>query len=117
MDTTTRIINFDAVDYMDTMAIYPEKLSEFLEKGGVLAWGAVPNNERISGETADSVLSRMKDGLDLLEKAGVDRGLLTERMLITPACGCAGMTMEGVNAAYALMADLENITSKENPFV
>ena len=53
--TSTRIINFDAVDYMETVAIYADKIAEFLERGGWLAWGAVPNTEKVEDETVDHV--------------------------------------------------------------
>ncbi len=117
MDSTARIINFDAVDYMETMAIYPEKLNDFLGKGGVLAWGAVPNDERILGENADTVIERIQNGIDLLVTAGADRGLILKRMLITPACGSAGKSMEIVNAIYRVLGEIEQKTAKDFPFV
>jgi hypothetical protein len=107
METATRIVNFDAVDYMDTMAIYSRELSEFLARGGVLAWGAVPNTEKIDGESSASVVRRLRDGLSLLEKAGVDSALLRQKMFVTPACGCAGLSVEMAEKVYRVLADLD----------
>lgn len=106
-ETKTRIINFDAVDYMETIPIYASQITAFLERGGVLAWGAVPNTEQVVSESADDIRKRIEAGLDLLEKAGIDRGLAGERMVLTPACGCAGMSPEGVRKAYEVMAQLD----------
>jgi hypothetical protein len=110
METPVRIINFDAVDYMDSMAIYSRELSEFLMRGGVLAWGAVRNTEEVANETADDVLGRLRDGLNLLEKKGVDRAALQERIILTPACGCAGLSEADTETVYRLLSDLESKT-------
>jgi hypothetical protein len=107
METSTRIINFDAVDYMESISLYAGQLSDFLERGGALAWGAVPNTEKILDETAINVINRIRDGIDLLEKSGVDRTLLTEKMLVTPACGCASLTVEQSEKVYAILAELQ----------
>jgi hypothetical protein len=107
METSTRIVNFDAVDYMDTMAIYSRELSQFLSRGGVLAWGAVPNTEKIEAESGRTVVRRLRDGLSILEKAGVAPALLRQKMLVTPACGCAGLTVEMAEKVYDVLAELD----------
>jgi hypothetical protein len=107
METATRIINFDAVDYMETLALYGSQLAGFLERGGVLAWGAVPNTERVEQETSDDTVRRIREGIALLEKSGVDRGALTRKLLVTPACGCVGLTLEQTQKVYDLLSELE----------
>ncbi len=107
MQTSTRIINFDAVDYMGTITIYADLLMDFLKRGGVLAWGAVPNDERVEKESAADVVRRMEDGIQQLERVGVDRSLLKRRNLLTPACGCAGLTVSQTQRAYDLLAESE----------
>jgi hypothetical protein len=109
METSTRIINFDAVDYMETLPIYASDLSRFLERGGVLAWGAVSNTEKVMEESFDDVLTRLRDGIRQVVDAGVDRDLLTERMIITPACGCAGLSIEQAEKVYHLLSELEDV--------
>jgi hypothetical protein len=106
METETRIINFDAVDYIETLAIYGSQLAGFLERGGVLAWGAVPNTEKVEQESTDDIVRRIRAGIELLEKRGVDRRALTQRLLVTPACGCAGLTLEQTEKAYLLLSEL-----------
>jgi hypothetical protein len=106
METAARIINFDAVDYLDSLAIYGRELREFLARGGVLAWGAVPNTERIDRERVDDVLERIRNGVELLVQGGVDKSDLTRHMLVTPACGCAGLTTLQAEKVYALLAQV-----------
>jgi hypothetical protein len=106
METATRIINFDAVDYIESLAIYAPQLAGFLERGGVLAWGAVPNTERVEQEKSDDIVRRISTGMELLERSGVNREALTQRLLITPACGCAGLTLEQTEKVYSLLSEL-----------
>ncbi len=108
MDTSVRSINFDAVDFMDTMAIYPYKLNEFLSKGGALAWGAVANTPLVMQENADTVIQRIRNGVELLVSKGVSRNLLTEKLMITPACGCAGLKVSETEQVYRIMKDLDS---------
>lgn len=115
METSTRIINFDAIDYMESMSLYRDQLTDFLERGGTLAWGAVPNTEKILDETTGNVIDRIRKGIQLLEKSGIDRSLLTERMLVTPACGCAGMTVEQSEKVYEILTELQK-QSGDNMF-
>ncbi len=110
MDSSIRVINFDAVDYMDSLAIYPKKLNEFLEKGGVLAWGAVANTPLVMQEDFNTVIKRIRDGVDLLVSKGVSRSALTERLIITPACGCAGLKLNETEHAYKIMKELDSRT-------
>ncbi|MDQ7781480.1 MAG: hypothetical protein RDU20_01280 [Desulfomonilaceae bacterium] len=109
METSTSIINFDAVDYMETMAIYRNELIGFLARGGVLAWGAVPNTERIRGETVSDVIERVRAGVDMLVHNGVERDALTGRVIVTPACGCAGLAVEDTQRVYGILSELESL--------
>ena len=109
MQTDVDIINFDAVDYMESLAIYPEQLSSFLERGGVLAWGAVPNDGRINQETVADSLMRLRKGVSFLEEKGVNRDLLLKRIIVTPACGCAGLTVGEVEKVYEILSSIDKM--------
>ena len=99
--TSLDILNFDAYNYGYTLALYPEEVKAFLERGGVIAWGIVPNEEEaLKGETAKSLLDRLEEGIGALDRKGVSFRLLTERCLVTPSCGL-GSISEGA-AAWAL---------------
>jgi len=113
METGTRIINFDGVDYMESLAIYARELSRFLERGGVLAWGVVRNTERVMEDSALDVAARLRSGLDLLEKNGVNRAALAQRLILTPACGCAGLKVNETEKVYALLAELESMPPED----
>jgi hypothetical protein len=110
-ETVVGVINFDAVDYAETLAIFGPQLDAFLKRGGVLAWGAVPNTPLVENEHAEHVWDRIRRGMGLLEASGVDRDRLLESQIITPACGCAGLSPTTALRVYTLLAELE----KEGP--
>jgi methionine synthase II (cobalamin-independent) len=104
-----QVVNFDAYQYMESMALYPAELNIFLEGGGVLAWGLVPNNPSLEDETVDSLARRFEEGIELLSSRGVDRDLLRQRAMITPACGLDGVDGRLAEKGYALTTELSSL--------
>jgi len=84
-----------------------------LTRGGVLAWGAVPNTERIEEESGRDAVTRIRKGITTLEKFGVDPALLRRNMLITPACGCAGLSVEMTEKVYGVLSELDSESVEE----
>lgn len=94
-------LSFDAYDYGYTIVLYPDDVQQFLEKGGSLAWGVVPNSEeKLVGESVSSLVGTMESMLDDLASKGVDRELLMGQSVITPQCGLSGLSEE--NAARVM---------------
>jgi methionine synthase II (cobalamin-independent) len=91
MEAGVDIINFDAVAFTESMTLYPEKLLAFLQAGGSLAWGVVPNSDSIREETAASVVKRFWDGIHALEAKNIPIELLLSLVWITPCCGAGSM--------------------------
>ena len=91
MDSGVDIINFDAVSYFESMTLYSEKLRSYLEAGGSLAWGIVPNSEGVRAENPSTVVKRFRDGIRALESKDIPRELLLSSVLITPCCGAGSM--------------------------
>jgi hypothetical protein len=116
MRTRVNIINFDACEYMDNLALYPEELTAFLQKGGFIAWGLVPNSEAVRRETVSTLRERFERGYALLVKRGVPERLLQRGMLVTPSCGLGGTADEETAAEiYALAAEFaEEMNERRN---
>ena len=104
-----RVVSFDAYGYIESLALYPEGLSRFLEEGGVLAWGLVPNNARVDEETADSLARRFEEGIATLAARGVDPDLLLDRAMVTPSCGLEGVSEEQAGRAYRMTSELSGL--------
>lgn len=103
LSTEIDILNFDAWGYFDTLAIYPDAVSAFLERGGVLAWGIVPTSEDINQVDEVSVMQKLDAGVDTLVGKGVDAGKLKRQSIITPSCGCGSLTVEQTEKVFRLL--------------
>jgi methionine synthase II (cobalamin-independent) len=94
------IVGFDAFGYMDYFFLYPDEISDFLVRGGAIAWGIVPTMGFTGKESVEGLYSRLRDGLDRVAEWGMDPEVLSGRSLLTPACGMG--TMEEPSAERAL---------------
>ncbi len=107
------VVSFDAYGYMESLALYPEELSRFLEGGGVLAWGLVPNTAAVEGVEPVDLARRFEEGVGLLASRGVSEELLRERAMITPSCGLEGLDEERAERAYRLAAEVSALLRAE----
>jgi len=105
LETPIDILSFDAYGYGETLSLYPSEVTRFLERGGVIAWGIVPNEEQALGrETAASLFDRLEETMNLLSKKGVDGDIVRSRCLITPSCGLGSLSPESASKALQLTA-------------
>jgi hypothetical protein len=106
-DTHTDAINFDAYEYADKIALYPEALRAFLARGGMLAWGIVPTaDETIQSENLDTLTARLEQDLDLITSQGIDRQDLLRSSMITPSCATSNMSVPMAERAFRLTREL-----------
>jgi len=94
IDAGVDIISFDAYEFGKTIGYYPDEMKRFLEGGGVLAWGIVPSSDRITRETPESLVQKLKDCVSNLTDKGIDQDLIWRRCLITPSCGTGSIPLD-----------------------
>jgi hypothetical protein len=102
LSTSVDILNLDAYGYAESLALYPEEVGAFLERGGIIAWGIVPASDEALDETVDSLVERFDKALGLLTMKGIHRDDLLEAALITPSCGCGSLLLETAEHVLAL---------------
>jgi hypothetical protein len=108
--TSVDILNLDAYGYLENLALYPAELRVFLDRGGVIAWGIVPNTEEVFNVTAEQLAQRLVDGLKLISSKAVARGIqigaeeLANRSIIVPSCGLGPTTVEVADAAFDMLS-------------
>jgi methionine synthase II (cobalamin-independent) len=102
------VFNFDAFDYGDTLVIYPEEISAFLNNNGVIAWGIVPTTEAIKEVNFELLRERLENGLTSLEKIGIPGEMLRQQALITPSCGTGSLDVKDALKVFSLLKDLRN---------
>ncbi len=106
-EAQVEVINFDAYQHADKLALYGDQLQEFLERGGMLGWGIVPVREDlIKGEDADSLTARLREGFDLLVGAGVDADLMAQSSWVLTSCETSLLSEEQAARAFALVGEV-----------
>jgi len=94
------------------ITLYPEEISEFLKRGGTLAWGIVPNSSLIEGETPETLADILMGYIDDLVGKGVDRGLLVRQSMLTPQCGLGGADEGLLDTVFDLLQGLSREMKK-----
>jgi methionine synthase II (cobalamin-independent) len=106
LNTSVDIISFDAYNYCHTIALYTE-VRDFIERGGVIAWGIVPREDKaLQSEAVKNLMERLTDGMAGLERQGISKSKLLRQSLLTPACGLEPASEEAAEHALELLADL-----------
>jgi hypothetical protein len=103
LSTEIDVLSFDAWGYMDTLAVYARAVGEFIERGGVLAWGGVPTSDEIASADEARVAERLERGIEALAAKGVPRERLLRQAVITPSCGCGSRTVEETERVFRLL--------------
>ena len=106
LDTPIDVLSLDAYDYGSTLALYPEAVSRFLERGGFIAWGIVPNTSAAEAETAEALVERLERAIDALVEKGVSRDALLKQGLVSPACGTGSLSTTLAERVFDLTAQV-----------
>ncbi|MDA8215504.1 MAG: hypothetical protein M0Z64_09560 [Nitrospiraceae bacterium] len=101
-----RILNFDAFEYFDTLAIYHEDIRNFLQGGGYLAWGIVPTSDAINSVDDKFLKTLMDNNLKKIYDH-IPSELVGSQMLITPSCGTGSRSIEETIKVFQLVVRLK----------
>ncbi|SDP59127.1 uroporphyrinogen decarboxylase/cobalamine-independent methonine synthase family protein [Desulforhopalus singaporensis] len=90
------IISFDAYFYFDNFILYKEPLTDFLKRGGILAWGIVPTSDPqvVERENSLSLFTRLRQQLATLSTFTIPERRLISQILIAPSCGTGSLSPE-----------------------
>ncbi len=92
MSMNIDVLSFDAYEHGHTISLYPDDVRRFLERGGAIAWGLVPNSEeKLKNENVRSLVKRAEGLFRSLTDKGIDEDLVLESSIMTPQCGLAGV--------------------------
>ena len=88
------IINFDSYGYFDKFVLYRKEFTDFIARGGNMAWGVVPTSEpeAIRAATPESLGRRWIAQAKGLVQGGIGFDTILAHSLFTPACGCGSLT-------------------------
>jgi hypothetical protein len=106
IDAGVDIVNFDAFEYGETIAMYPEKVNMHLERGGMLAWGVVPTSPDINQVTVESMKDHFENLMNNLADKGIAKQLIIEQAIITPSCGTGSMITKDAEKVFDMTCRL-----------
>lgn len=111
---TLDIINFDAFGFLDRLVLYADNLKNFFKRGGILCWGIVPTSEFSGQESVDLLIGKIKEGINILVNKGLDKDLLTQNLLLSPACGLGTLGVEKSEQILKLLSETSLFVRNKN---
>jgi len=109
LDTKIDILSFDAYNYASSLSTHSDKVKSFLERGGSIAWGIVPNEEEaLAKESLTGLRDRLEEAMAPFTRDGVKFRQIIAQGLITPSCGLEGLSPEAASLALELTAKLSH---------
>ena len=118
LNTQVDILNLDAYDYIENLALYPAELLEFLDRGGAICWGLIPNNNHIFHETPLLLADKLQNGIRLICEKAARRGVtirpdeFASHSLLAPSCGLGPATVEIADRTFNMLAETGEILKK-----
>jgi methionine synthase II (cobalamin-independent) len=107
LDTPIDILSFDAYNYASSLSTHSDNVKLFLEHGGNIAWGIVPNEEEaLAKESLSSLRDRLEEAMSPFTRDGVKFNQLVAQGLVTPSCGLESLSPEAASKALELTAKL-----------
>jgi hypothetical protein len=116
--TKVDILNLDAYGFIENLALYPAELREYLDRGGNVCWGIVPNNEQIFDETPLGLADKLRSGIKLIVEKAALRGVtikaeeFASRSLVAPACGLGSTSIEVADRVFEVLSETGNILKR-----
>lgn len=109
-------LHFDAYQFGDKLALFAEGVRRFLEGGGMIAWGIVPNTDAgLAAEGLDSLENRLEEALEGMVSRGVPWRLLAERSLVSTCCDTSNMTPGMAEKAFQMTGQLSARMRRNHP--
>jgi methionine synthase II (cobalamin-independent) len=102
---TLDILSFDAFDFQEKFILYADSLKGFLKRKGIICWGIVPTGEDAENHTPAALAERLKSGISALVSRGVDKDSLTQKLIISPACGLGTLEISRAEKIIQLLSD------------
>jgi len=106
--TSVDIISTDTYNYAQSLSLYPAEVKKFLDRGGTIAWGIIPNDEQsLAKESVASLNDRLEEAMAPFTRKGIRFKQLIKQGLLTPSCGLGSIaTEEAARRVLELLAEL-----------
>ncbi|MBD3391399.1 MAG: hypothetical protein GF418_05065 [Chitinivibrionales bacterium] len=116
IDAGVDLVNFDAFEFGETIAMYPDAVSAHLARGGSLAWGVVPTSAAVRDQSVDSLARHLEAMMDNLALKGIDKDLIARRAVVTPSCGTGSLDPADAEKVFDLLSGLSDVMKDRYQF-
>jgi hypothetical protein len=116
MDAGVDMVNFDAFEFGETIAMYADSVKAHLARGGMLAWGVVPTSVKIREQSVDRLCAQLEKVMDHLASKGIDKKLIAEQAVVTPSCGTGSMDPADAEKVFEALAGVSKAMKKKYGF-
>jgi len=116
VDAGVDIVNFDAFEFGETIAMYPQSINELFARGGALAWGIVPSSAVVREENEQSLADRLESLMQHLASKGVDRQAIAERAILTSSCGTGSLEVVDAERIFELIGKTSEVMKQRYGF-
>ena len=114
LHTPVDIVHFDAYDYADSLALYPDDVKKLLDRGGAVVWGIIPvSAEKIEKESVPALKDRLEEAIAPFTRKGIPFKQLIEQGLLAPACGLPSVSEQAAERALELLAELSKAVRRK----
>ena len=108
IDAGVDMVNFDAFEYGDTIAMYADHVKKHLERGGMLAWGVVPTSSVVMEQTVDTLEAQLEKVMDNLASKGISKELIMKQAVLTPSCGTGSLSEAEAEKVFSVLKELSD---------
>ena len=116
VDAGVDIVNFDAFEFGETIAMYADSVKELFARGGILAWGVVPTSTDIREQTCESLVEQLEKVMDHLAATGIEKQTIVEQAIITPSCGTGSMEEADAEKVFEMVQAVSDAMKEKYNF-
>lgn len=109
LETSMDILSFDTYGFAQSLTLYPREIKNFISRGGIIAWGIVPNEEEVlNKESVASLQDRLEEAIAPFTRVGIEIPFrrLVAQGLLTPCCGLDRLSPEAAGTALQILSEL-----------
>ena len=107
LNTKLDILSFDTYNYAESLTLYPAEVKKFIDRGGAVAWGIVPNDiPSVTKEAVSSLRDRLEEAMAPFTRDGLRFRDLVAHSLLTPSCTLVPLGEEAAARAFELLTAL-----------
>jgi len=103
------IISLDSYGFSEHFFLYSKEIKDFIEKGGIIAWGLIPTSDDINKVDENTLEHAIVNYSTYFEKLGFDSKYFWEKSIFTPSCGMGSLNDKQANRIFDFMKALQKL--------